>query len=480
MLSSINFVPRTFAFRETKLSNPRIEPHRKMRIGIVTLGCDKNTVDSEYIGGVLEQAGARVLPAGLDPDPGQDLDVVVIQTCGFIDAAKSQSLETILTWLEYKREREAEGRPLKVFLSGCLVQRYQRELPAELDGVDGYLGVGDYDRVVALLQTGPLSGPVNLVREMPATVVAHPTPRKPLSPSRHYAYLKIADGCNHTCAFCAIPSFKGRLRSVPRRILVEEARALIAQGVRELNLVAQDTSDYGKDLEGGRSALPQLLADLAALPGDFWIRLFYFYPGGVTREFLEVMASSPKIVPYLDMPLQHLHPDVLRRMKRPHLSVNVENTIARLRRAIPELTLRTTFIVGFPQETRAEFEYLLNELRRLRFERVGAFEYSDEEGTPAARLEPKVPRRTARARYDRLMRTQAEIAEEVARSQVGKELRVLVESQVDDSTFLARSQMDAPEVDGAVVVRAPHGLRVGEFATVKITGAANYDLFAEA
>ncbi len=158
-----------------------------MRIGIVTLGCDKNTVDSEYIGGVLEQAGARVLPAGLDPDPGQDLDVVVIQTCGFIDAAKSQSLETILTWLEYKREREAEGRPLKVFLSGCLVQRYQRELPAELDGVDGYLGVGDYDRVVALLQTGPLSGPVNLVREMPATVVAHPAPRKPLSPSRHYA-----------------------------------------------------------------------------------------------------------------------------------------------------------------------------------------------------------------------------------------------------------------------------------------------------
>jgi ribosomal protein S12 methylthiotransferase len=318
-----------------------------MRIAIVTLGCDKNTVDSEYFAGLMAQQGAEVVAGALEPDPDELCDAVVINTCGFIDTAKQQSIETILAWIERKREAAAHGQALRVFVAGCLTQRYRDELARELPEVDGFLGVGDYERLAQLVVHGQVGGAVNLIRELPATVVRRPTPRLQLGAPRPYGYLKIADGCNHNCTFCAIPGFKGRVRSVPRDVLLIEARHLLAQGVRELCLVAQDTSDYGKDLDGGRIGIAELLADLAALPGDFWIRLLYFYPGGVSDALIDVMASSPKIVPYLDMPLQHLHPEVLRRMKRPHVSVNIERTLARLRRAIPDLAIRTTFLVGF-------------------------------------------------------------------------------------------------------------------------------------
>lgn len=450
-----------------------------MQIAIVTLGCDKNTVDSEYFAGLLEKQGAKAVAAALEPGPEDFYDAVLINTCGFIESAKAQSIDTILQWLERKREAAAEGRPMRVFVSGCLSQRYREELAVELPEVDGFLGVGDFERIAQLVAHGQVGGSVNLVRELPETVVRKKTPRKELGTPRPYAYLKIADGCNHNCTFCAIPSFKGRLQSVPRELVLEEARRLLARGARELCLVAQDTSDYGKDLYGKDYGIPHLLADLARLPGDFWIRVHYFYPGGVTEEFLEAFASSPKIVPYLDMPLQHLHPEILRRMKRPHVSVNIERLLNRVRSRVPEVAIRTTFIVGFPTEEREHFEYLLKCVKEYRFERLGAFEYSLEEGTPAADLEPQVPAATRRRRFDRLMRAQAVISEELNRDKIGKTLKVLVEAQLDDDTYVGRTAHDAPEVDGAVIIRAQDGVRVGEFAMVHVTDAETYDLFGE-
>jgi ribosomal protein S12 methylthiotransferase len=450
-----------------------------MKIGIVTLGCDKNSVDSEYFAGLLEKHGFTAVAAPLEPDPTEHYDAVLINTCGFIDAAKEQSIATILAWLEHKRQCEAERHPMRVFVGGCLTQRYRDELAAELPEVDGFLGVGDFERLPTLIAHGMVGTHVNAVRELPETVVKKKTPRKELGGWRPYAYLKIADGCNHNCSFCAIPGFKGRLRSVPKEVILAEARSLLRRGVRELCLVAQDTSDYGKDLYGGTYGIAELLGDLASLKGDFWIRVHYFYPGGVNERFLEAFTSSPKIVPYLDMPLQHLEPDILRLMKRPHARVNVETVLARLRRSVPGMAVRTTMIVGFPTETRQHFEALLRGVRQLRFERLGAFEYSDEEGTPAWRLQPKVPARTRRRRYDRLMRTQAEICAEFNRARIGTQLRVLVESQLEDGTYVARTQYDAPEVDGAVIIAAPGGLEVGNFVDVRVTGAETYDLFAE-
>lgn len=450
-----------------------------MRIGIVTLGCDKNTVDSEYLAGLLDQQGVKVVAAGMDPQPDDNFDAVFINTCGFIDSAKEQTINTILAWLERKEEAAAEGHLMRVFVGGCLVQRYRDELAAELPEVDAFVGVGDFERVARLIAHGQIGGHVNLVRELPETVIRRRTPRKELGMPRPYAYLKIADGCNHNCTFCAIPSFKGRVRSVPREILLDEARRLVARGARELCLVAQDTSDYGKDLYGADYGIAELLGDLASLPGDFWLRLHYFYPGGVSERFIEAFASSPKIVPYLDMPLQHLHPDILRLMKRPHRGINIERAVERLRKSIPSLAIRTTFIVGFPGEQRDHFQFLLDGVRRMRFERLGAFEYSREEGTPAAALAPQVSPSTRRRRFDRLMRAQAAISEELNRQKVGKMLKVLVEAQVEDDLYLGRTVHDAPEVDGAVMIRARQGLPLGRFAEVRITDANTYDLIAE-
>jgi ribosomal protein S12 methylthiotransferase len=262
--------------------------------------------------------------------------------------------------------------------------------------------------------------------------------------------------------------------------LLAEARLLLSRGVREINIVAQDTSDYGKDIYGSAYGIADLLADLAALQGEFWLRLFYFYPGGITGSFLEAMRSSPKIARYIDMPLQHLHPETLRRMKRPHKEVNTGEAIAKLRLAIPGIALRTTFIVGFPGETAAEFKHLVDGAKALRFERMGAFMYSDEEGTPAAGMIPKVSARTSRSRIDRLMRAQAEIARSIAAAQVGSEKKVLIEAALDDGRYIGRSEADATDVDATVIVSAADALQVGEFAMVRITGCDTYDLFGEA
>lgn len=472
-----------------------------MKIGIVTLGCDKNTVDNGYLAGALAAEGIEVVRAhhdaaehfaGADPRGGtlapaggaavavEPLDAVLINTCGFVESAKVQSIQSILSWIEHKKERAAEGGRCRVFVAGCLTQRYRESLVAELPEVDGFLGVGEFDKVVQLVKSPvDATGPINMIQELPSVQVREGMPRKQIGPQPPHAFLKIADGCNHNCTFCAIPSFKGRLRSVAREILLAEARLLLSRGVREINLVAQDTSDYGKDLYGRDYGIAELLSDLARISGDFWIRLFYFYPGGLTDRFLEAFRSSPKIVPYLDMPLQHLHPEVLQKMKRPYRDVNTFEAITRLRAASPDVALRTTFITGFPGETEEHFDYLLEGVKKTRFRRMGAFPFSEEEGTPSADMKPQVPKRLRKARFDRLMRLQAGISAELNAELVGRDLKVLVEEQIEENRYVARSSADAPEVDGAVIVTSRQALRVGEFATVRITGSDVYDLFGE-
>jgi ribosomal protein S12 methylthiotransferase len=450
-----------------------------MKVGIVTLGCDKNTVDNEYLAGLLDRHGISVMRA--EKEPGSDiLDAVVINTCGFVESAKAESIRSILSWVEHKKERADSGERLRVFVAGCLTQRYKESLVSELPEVDGFVGVGEWEKIAQLVQSpAGAASRVNLIQELPSVEVREALPRKALGPQLPYAFLKIADGCNHNCTFCAIPSFKGRLRSVKKEILLAEVKLLLSRGVREINIVAQDTSDYGKDLYGRDYGIADLLSDVVAVPGDFWVRLFYFYPGGLTNRFLEVFASSPKIAKYIDMPLQHLHPDVLRRMKRPYKDVNTFESIERLRAVVRGVALRTTFIVGFPGETESEYKFLEEGIERVRFNRMGAFPFSIEEGTPSAELKPQLNKRLKKSRLDSLMKRQARISYDMNSLKVGTDCRVLVEGQLDDGRYVARSEADAPDVDGLVIVEGKD-LRIGDFAHVRVTSADTYDLFATA
>lgn len=456
-----------------------------MKIGIVTLGCDKNTVDNEYLAGLLAETGAEVVRAEADADenPDPDLDAVLINTCGFVESAKQQSLESIVSWIDHKIERRDAGQGrCRVFVAGCLTQRYRETLVQELPEVDGFMGVGEFDKVIRLVQSpADAASPYNLIQELPVVSVREGgLPRKQLGPQAPHAFLKIADGCNHNCSFCAIPSFKGRLRSVKKEILIAEAKLLLSRGVKEINLVAQDTSDYGKDLYGREYGIAELISDISALPGDFWIRLFYFYPGGLNARFMDAFQSSSKMARYIDMPLQHLHPEVLHRMKRPHREIKTLDALGNLRQAIPDLALRTTFITGFPGETEEQFQYLLDGTRQLQFNRLGAFPFSEEEGTPSATMTDQVPRRVRQNRYDRLMTQQQGIALALNQSMIGKELKVLVEGQIEEDQYVGRSEFDAPDVDGAVTIHSAAELKPGQFATVKIVAADYYDLVGQA
>lgn len=442
-----------------------------MRVGIVTLGCDKNTVDNEYLAGLLEEAGCELVLSD-NQMQGAPLDAVVVTTCGFIGSAKAQSVDAIVELAERKRN---EGNPRKIFVAGCLAQRYADELLAEIPEIDGLVGVGQFKRLAEMILGGAEER--KAVAQVPQVDIYQHLHRRRLD-GRPYAFLKISDGCNHACSFCSIPLMKGKLRSVEPAILLEEARRLLAQGVRELNLVAQDLSMYGMD-RWKDYRLPELLRDLCALVGDFWVRCLYFYPGNVTEPFLEMMAREPKIVPYLDMPLQHLDPEVLRRMKRPFHEVNTHEVVGRLRAAIPDLALRTTMIVGFPGETPAAHRNMLEGIARLRFDRLGAFEYSREEDTPAGRMAEQVGARTSKKRWHAVMAAQAGIARELNQRRVGQRTRVLIEGQdPHEKMWVGRSSAEAPEIDGKVFVDSPTPLQVGSFIEAEITHAEVYDVYA--
>lgn len=444
-----------------------------MRVGIVTLGCDKNTVDNEYLAGLLEGRGCEVVPMEATDEVG-DLDAAVVTTCGFIEDAKKQSIESIFELAEGKR---TGGNPRRLYVAGCLAQRYADELLAEVPEIDALLGVGQYNQLADLVVDGASLGGKSGANTVAKVDIYQFMRRKKLD-SKPHAFLKIADGCNHACTFCSIPIMKGKLSSVPHEILLDEARQLIAQGVREINLVAQDLADYGRD-RGKDYRLPHLLKDLCALEGDFWIRCFYLYPGGINDEMIETIASEPKIVPYIDMPLQHLDFGVLRRMKRPYREVNTFTLVDKLREKIPGLVLRSTMIVGFPGETADEHAAMLEGIQRLRIDRLGAFRYSQEEDTPAGQMEGQLDDATREARWHEVMAAQAEIAAEANARRVGEKTRVLVEGRDEDvGAWVGRSPKEAPDVDGNIFIETTDFLRTGDFVDVEITHTDTYDCFA--
>lgn len=449
------------------------------------MGCDKNTVDNEYLAGLLAEAGCE--PEALDLEVTSDFEgmaAAVVTTCGFIGPAKEQSIESILELAEAKK---TTGWPRRLLVAGCLSQRYGAELCEEIPEIDGLVGVGQFHRLAQMItgegeSTG--EGPVAELRR-PEVDIYHLMRRVRLEATPH-AFLKISDGCNHTCTFCSIPAMKGKLRSVPPEILVAEARALIEQGVREINLVAQDLSMYGMDRSDWtrQMRLPELLRELCAIEGDFWIRCLYYYPGLVTDEFLDVMASEPKIVKYVDMPLQHLHPDVLRRMRRPFHEVKLGGLIERMRERVPGLVLRSTLITGFPGETDAEHAFVLEELKRLRLDRLGAFQYSPEDGTPASEAEDQIPEAVREQRWHEIMQTQQEIALELNAGRLDQRERVLIEGYNPElEAWQGRSSAEAPEIDGKVFISEADlpedaAFEPGDFVDVTITETDVYDVWA--
>ena len=432
---------------------------------IASLGCSKNTVDSDSMAQLLRRDGYT--PA----DDPTEADVLIVNTCGFIAASREESL-TVL------REFAAQKRPGQFLIAaGCLTQRYGEEVAREVPGVDAILGTRrwmDIVDVVRRLREGPHPTPLYHLPEAP-TVGRDEHGVLRVTRQGGSAYLKIADGCRRKCAFCAIPLIKGTLVSRPQEAILAEARALQEAGVQEIILIAQDTTDYGHD-RGERDGLASLLEALtAAVPDIPWIRVMYAFPGYVTDHLIEVMATRPQIVPYLDMPLQHAHPATLRRMQRPANLDWVHRTLEKVRRAMPEVALRTTFIVGYPGETEAEFQALLDFVEEIRFDHVGAFQFSFEPGTPSEPLGDPIPPEVKQERWERLMATQQAISLERNQALVGKVLDVLVEGH-DTETGLAigRTYRDAPEIDGLVLVESD--LPVGQLVPVRITGAMAYDL----
>lgn len=464
-----------------------------VRVGLVTLGCDKNTVDNEYLAGLLAAKGFGVERA----DPASPPDVVVITTCGFIESARQQSFDQIRAWQEI---RERSGTRLGVI--GCLAQRNKEDLLRDYPGIDFLAGVGDFERVARLVAGETKSrflAPASTASEWelaaqspgvapaidfddrqfppdaPKVVVPRTLPRLRVD-GRPHGFLKISDGCNHTCAFCSIPLMKGVYSSVPKQVLLDEARAMLDSGIREINIVAQDITKYGLDLEK-RFVLPELLNDLAGLDGRFWIRLFYLYPSTVTKDLLAVIREQPKIARYLDIPLQHLDGDVLKRMRRPHDRARTMDMLRMIRSEMPDITLRTTFIVGFPGETPAEFRNLVDGVKEIAFERMGVFEFSREPGTPAADMPNQVTDKVKRRRREKLMKAQQRISSDWAFEQVGSVREVLIEGAIDGGPwFVGRSHSEAADIDGVVRVHSESPLAPGDFVQVEITEADIYDL----
>lgn len=442
-------------------------------VGLISLGCSKNLADSEVMAGHLLKAGFTLAPS---PDRA---DVILVNTCAFIEPARAEAAENILAACAHKRN----GKCRLVVVSGCLPQRYREAAAEAFPDVDAFLGVDELDRLPDIIReaearsdrTHPV--PLDIAEGLPTRVFSKPIEALRLS-GPVSAYVKIGEGCDHACAFCAIPKIRGRLRSRPSESILSEARELLRTGTREINLVAQDVTAYGRDLRGGNS-LASLLRQLDALEGDFWIRFLYGFHNRVTDELLEVVANSRHILPYFDLPIQHSDPEVLRAMRRADTIKAIDTFPERLR-ALPGATLRTTCMVGFPGETEEAFEGLLAYIERVRFDHLGAFIFSPEEGTAAAEMDGLPPPDVAQARHARLMETQKRIAREVNRARVGTVGRALVTDWYGEDGLTVRMAHQAPEVDGVThILHAPEDIRPGDFVTVRVTGCRGYDLTAK-
>ena len=458
---------------------------------MISLGCAKNLVDAEIMLGSVLQCGMEITSRA------QDADVLVVNTCAFIDSAKEESINSIL---EAHQQRGLSKRPnQKLIVSGCMSQRFSSELRELLPEVDAFVGLDQVSELGEIVQRvvtgGDDPGRASLADAAPATnlgynfVTPHPsyipdydTPRFRLTPA-HSAYVKIAEGCNHPCSFCVIPRMRGKHRSRNPESVLAEIRGLVKEGVREINLISQDTTYYGMDLWSQKAGprqpvdssrgptLTALLRKIQKIEGEFWVRLLYTHPAHWSDELIETIAECDKVARYIDIPLQHIDESMLRRMQRETSRVHIEKLIGKLRAGIPGLAIRTTFIVGFPGETEAEFETLLDFIGRARFERLGIFKYSQEEGSRAAKMSNQIPAEIKNARYRIAMSIQQEIAHDIAREKVGSEIKLLV-----DQPHVARSEADAPDVDARVILSET--ATVGEFTWRKITGSRGYDLLA--
>ena len=446
--------------------------NRMNKVGFISLGCPKNLVDSEVMMGQLQQNGYQITA---DAD---DADTVVVNTCGFIESAKQESIEAILEAARLK----TDGKAKRLIVAGCLVERYRDELKAEMPEVDAFIGTSQINEILRVCdpQTSTRSLPVIPLGNQSATYLYNEsTPRLLATPS-HYAYIKIAEGCDRPCAFCFIPQMRGHFRSRRLGSIVAEAHQLAEEGVKELILVAQDSSRYGEDL-GKQDALAHLLRELCHTDSIEWVRVMYTYPTHISDGFLDVLAEEPRAVKYLDMPLQHASQNILRLMKRGGNRASLERLIERVRKCVPGIAVRTTFITGFPGETEEDFKELMTFVKNVEFDRVGVFAYSDEEGTPAFELPNKVPGKIANLRRDRLMNAQAKISRLKNAARVGKTIRVLFEGESNESELLWQGRMEtqAPDIDGCVLINdAPEALvpQPGELVDVLIESAHEYDL----
>lgn len=434
-----------------------------IKVGMVSLGCSKNQVDAERMLYLLEAAGMKI-----ENNP-EDCNAIIINTCGFIEAAKTESIENILEFAQLKEE----GKLKVVVVTGCLAERYKEEIGKELPEADVILGIGSNDQIVEAINKA-MNG--ERVMEFAEKTELSLEGRRILANESYFSYLKIAEGCDNFCTYCAIPSIRGRFRSRKIEDIVAEAKDLAAMGVTELNVVAQDTTRYGED-NYGRLMLPELLKELVKIPQIKWIRLLYCYPERVTDELIELMATEDKIVKYLDMPLQHSAPNVLKRMNRPKDISAVEALIDKIRERVPGVVLRTTLIAGFPGETQEEFEDLCNFVEKIRFERLGCFAYSLEDGTPAEKLDGHLPEEEKQRRAEIVMEIQMNILDEFSRSLIGKELEVLTEGYDGGlKLYYGRSYMDACDVDTRVYYKSDRNIAPGEYAMVEITDAMDYDV----
>ncbi|MDD5310297.1 MAG: 30S ribosomal protein S12 methylthiotransferase RimO [Candidatus Omnitrophica bacterium] len=438
------------------------------KISLISLGCARNLVDSEIILGTLKDSGFAVTASP------RGADIVIVNTCSFIEDAKKESIETILDLIEFKNSGKIKG----ILVAGCLPQRYGKALQKEMGEIDGFIGVEGFARLPGIINDIMDGKRIYSVTRNPVYLYDWKTPRQALTP-RHFAYIKISEGCSHKCSFCVIPKIRGRHRSRGMGSIVAEAQDLIGRGVKEINLIGQDTTLYGVDLYR-RPALAELLKRLARLKGARWMRLMYAHPAHLNDGLISVIAGEERICKYIDLPVQHINDRILKAMRRGTSSASIRGLIARLRGRIPGIAIRTAVIAGFPGETDKEFKELLDFVKETRFERLGAFVYSAEEGTPAAGSNGRIPEKEKLARWNELMKAQRRISSDNNKKCIGRRFEVLIDEKEASGGkhYLGRTYMDAPEIDGGVYINGP-GIRVGDFATARITGALEYDLISE-
>ena len=438
-----------------------------MKIMFISLGCDKNLVDTEMMLGMLSEQGHTFT------DDEMQAEVMIVNTCCFIGDAKEESINTLIEMGALK-----ENADLKMLIAtGCLAQRYRDEIQTEIPEVDVIVGTMAIDRIAEAVAQCEKENKDNFIADINAPVVCGK--KRVVTTGGHFAYLKIAEGCEKHCTYCIIPKVRGNYRSVPMEVLLKEAQSLVEQGVKELILVAQETTLYGKDLYGEKS-LPKLLRELAKIPGLYWIRILYCYPEEITEELVEVIRTEDKVCNYLDIPIQHASDDVLRRMGRRTNQEQLREKIAMLREAIPDICLRTTLITGFPGETQEDHEQLMMFVDEMEFDRLGVFTYSPEEDTPAAEFAQQVDEEIKEDRRAEIMELQQEIAFDKAAEMTGREVLVMIEGKVaDENAYVGRTYKDAPNVDGLVFVNTDLDLMTGDFVPVRITGSYEYDLIGE-